>query len=395
MGGVGERRDWRKGEVRLDIGWRWGREEKKKIEAKKVDIGGDESDHQDGLLLARIKSLEEKLVNLASRCQMLEAENQRLKCNAAKDDHESVDITEIVDERVTPEKMSSSIEFSCVHCDIKFVSSNLLDNHMETHHGRKCKACSVNFKNEEQLKNHMKTQHGHGCKECSVFFATGVQLANHIEKQHGVEVETNKQYNCDDCAFQAVNRLELKKHTQVTRHNPSDFKEECYTCKKEFSSYWVLMNHRKEEHPSSKKCRYFQLDQCRFDADTCWYKHNTEERNVSFQARITCDHCEVVFKEKSDLRKHMKSSHAEKVSNCRSFMQGSCELNDFCWFNHVVQNKEDVLKRSKEANINENLNSSVFCMAPEKTPPDQMGLIMNMLNKLSVQVENLEKMAVK
>ena len=84
-------------------------------------------------------------------------------------------------------------------------------------------------------------------------------------------------------------------------------------------------------------------------------------------------------------------------------MQGTCKLDkNYCWFRHENRIKvnqslsndssmENEIKDKHDANTNENLNDSVFCMAQEKMPPDQMCLIMNMLKKLSVQVENLEK----
>ena len=41
----------------------------------------------------------------------------------------------------------------------------------------------------------------------------------------------------------------------------------------ELRSYYDLMEHRKEEHPSFKKCRYITKGECMFSSNECWYLH--------------------------------------------------------------------------------------------------------------------------
>ena len=43
--------------------------------------------------------------------------------------------------------------------------------------------------------------------------------------------------------------------------------------------------------------------------------------------------------------------------------------------------------------IDEPINEQVFHQAPEKTPPDQLETILQMMRKLSSQVEQLEKIS--
>ena len=67
-----------------------------------------------------------------------------------------------------------------------------------------------------------------------------------------------------------------------TQHKPCEYKENCYTCGKEFKSYFYLMTHRREEHPSNKTCRYFLTNSCLFSEKECWFKHKNkaeEEKN--------------------------------------------------------------------------------------------------------------------
>ena len=81
--------------------------------------------------------------------------------------------------------------------------------------------------------------------------------------------------------------------------------------------------------------------------------------------------------------------HPDRVSKCKRFEQGKCNTNEqSCWFIHPsakIQN--DGMEMEKET------TELVFREAQEKSPPDQMGNILNMISKLSFQVEQLEKIS--
>ena len=246
------------------------------------------------------------------------------------------------------------------------------------------------------LNAHMQAHHipkpSKSCEDCGTTFWTQIQLVNHIEKVHMKEQKNKeKPYNCQDCSFQGENGLDLKKHIRRTKHTPCDHVEQCYTCKKDFKSYWHLMNHRKLEHPSNKVCRYFLKQECDFDSKDCWYSHedvaSIVERNQC--SEFKCNVCEKKFENNSTLMKHKKMEHPDRVSKCKRFEQGKCNTNEqSCWFIHPsakIQN--DGMEMEKET------TESVFREAQEKSPPDQMGNILNMISKLSFQVEQLEKMS--
>ena len=40
------------------------------------------------------------------------------------------------------------------------------------------------------------------------------------------------------------------------------------------------MNHRKNEHPSDKPCRYFKEGKCNFTASECWYAHAVKPQGL-------------------------------------------------------------------------------------------------------------------
>ena len=130
--------------------------------------------------------------------------------------------------------------YSCVKCKSSYITKRTFEEHMKSH-----------------------TDYEYPCQNCEEKYKTKVQMENHALEKHGVGVRKRlKQFNCNDCSFQGDSWSQLKKHIQIQRHNPVEFSECCYTCEQEFSSYWKLMTHRKAEHPSNKRCRYYLKQQC-------------------------------------------------------------------------------------------------------------------------------------
>ena len=109
--------------------------------------------------------------------------------------------------------------------------------------------------------------------------------------------------------------------------------------------------------------------------------------------KIQCNKCELEFKERSELRIHMKKTHASTVARCWKFKDGNCNLsNGSCWFIHEENSphKENDVTMEEAP---ETTNNSVFHEAMQKTPPDQMSQLITIITKLTLKVENLEKMA--
>ena len=311
---------------------------------------------------------------------MLEKENEKLKMNQSGDETFSYGVNlntankeeEILimnksrgskrgSPQVQPEIKKSRNEFPCDRCGVRLESPGLLQAHMQEH-----------VDPVIQIK----------CRKCGDEFSTQDLLEKHTKRCHGDKPPI--QYNCNDCPFQGENGLALKKHVQRTKHCPSEYNEKCYTCKKEFTSYWNLMNHRKSDHPSNRRCKFYLKQACIFDSDTCWYRHEEQLVNdLEHQDKTEneCKDCEQKFQSKSDLMKHRKMEHQNRVSRCRDYLQGKCDLNDsLCWFIHEQQ-------ENKEA------HEQVFHEAQESIPPDQVTQILSMITKLSFQVDLLEKMS--
>ena len=178
-----------------------------------------------------VKQLEEKISKLEDKCITIEAEKESLSkklrdCNKSSSEEEETVLSNSKKNgfhRISPQQTSvrnsGEQKFVCMKCNCTLESNGLLNAHMQSQHSQR---------------------QPNSCDDCGTSFWTKIQLKNHTEMYHAKEENImTKQYNCKDCSFQAENGLELKKHIRRTKHVPCDHIEQCYTCKKEFMSYWL------------------------------------------------------------------------------------------------------------------------------------------------------------
>ena len=323
------------------------------------------------------KALTEKIIFLEKECEKLKLENANLikQLNKHTENHDvkSKSISESnQDEELFVLKRNKSIGYRRISPQVQSEVSRESTEYT-------CSLCGKTLENQKLLDAHKQSHIDpvkYPCSECEKEFIKQVQLDMHMKFNHSKLPATKQQYNCDECPFQGASSLELKKHVRITSHKPSAYTETCYTCKNEFPSYYDLMNHRTAEHPSQKECRYFLKGTCIWD-EKCWYKHTIiAEANLEQLFPHTCQECEMSFKTQSEIVKHMKAHHRNSVPKCRDFTQGNCDLEEkSCSFLHEEQNMEV---------------DQGFHYVREKTPPDQMNLMMNMLNKMKQEIESLK-----
>ena len=206
------------------------------------------------------------------------------------------------------------------NCGKKLESEGLLKAHMQEHKSIYCcNFCDESFLREKDMKEHIKTKHESMdwiCVLCEEDFVTESNLKNHMESYHD-----GNEWNCDGCCFQSNSSAELINHLKLTGHQPSKSIQHakskitnCYTCKEEFTSYWNLMNHRNQKHPSNKTCRYFLKNEC-IHGRKCWYRHiePMEVDEVSNQNKnsveVKCQSCSQVFETWDELRQHKRTKH--------------------------------------------------------------------------------------
>jgi KRAB domain-containing zinc finger protein len=179
---------------------------------------------------------------------------------------------------------------ACNVCLNQFESKELLEAHISTTHKLsdfqkilRCVICDISYSKKDKdinkLREHMKSEHnvvGYRCSICYKELLTKLALRQHNAQEHDVEAESN--IVCTICNKILVSKKKLNAH--VIRHH----RDACNVCLEQFESKQHLEVHITTAHSLS-----------------------------DFQKRVRCAICDFCYskkdKDRSQLRKHMKSEH--------------------------------------------------------------------------------------
>ena len=278
-----------------------------------------------------------------------------------------------------PEQKKQEIRiFKCSKCGVELQSKGILEAHASIH------IPTSTFK----------------CDSCVETFPTKNELENHVADDHK-EMSHSDEWTCNDCPFQGSLSSQLMKHLKLTSHQPNptikdrnslflDYKQ-CFTCKQEFDGYRNLMQHRKFNHPSNRKCRDYPEKCTR--GSTCWYVHSDEmEVDNSPQKNIKCDFCNLEFETKRALMAHKKENHPTRVNLCSLFMSGDCPRDIDCWYRHSLDTSRNGSKQVNSKNEGSESGNQDFQKAQtDLFPPDQNGQTMKMFANLYQKMQIMEE----
>ena len=166
-----------------------------------------------------------------------------------------------------------------------------------------------------------------------------------IQKRTGSGSESF-QRNCPKCYFQSSCKDEMDNHFKMSHVAKGDKSQvvirteriTCRNCKVEFSNYWSLMNHRRDNHPTDKACRYDLEDRCKHSSQECWYKHKNGKNpsNTTTKTYLNkCFECELNFRDKNELMMHKKKEHIEQCKPCEKYLMNECSRESTCWYPHT------------------------------------------------------------
>ena len=157
-------------------------------------------------------------------------------------------------------------------------------------------------------------------------------LGRRAPRQNNIE-RTVPNWDCEECSYQTTEETLLKDHVK------SMHRITCFTCQEMFKSFSKMIEHRRMNHPSNKKCNKFP--NCE-RGDRCLYKHEGEIESVQTHTNNTqeglmsCRSCSEQFSDKNDLMMHRKDKHLQEVKACKNIKAGlNCLKGPInCWYIH-------------------------------------------------------------
>ena len=154
----------------------------------------------------------------------------------------------------------------CSHCNKKFKTQNIYQQHLNSHKLITCSICNKTFSRLVYAK-HMATVHNivdskqtvkNKCEVCGKVFTRPWRLLKHIQKEHAMDIQTSeRKYKCKYCDISPQTNADLKKHLKAN-HNPLGFR--CDVCTKVCFSKQALLKHSKN-HKVTISSEHKTMDQ--------------------------------------------------------------------------------------------------------------------------------------
>ena len=233
--------------------------------------------------------------------------------------------------------------------------------------------CNFVGSNNLYLANHISSKHKeneYNCDECDFQGSTEIQVRKHKNLKHPPKGRDPKQkeneYNCEECDFQGSTEMQIRKHKNL-KHTPKGMDTsgtiKCRICGQEFIEKWNLMRHRKNNHMESVAyCRNFEVGNCSFTSESCWWNHEIKSDSDS----IKCFICGMSFETKNGMMVHRKQMHSNIIKPCTQFLKRSCRFQDeLWWFKHDMEEESTSLGE----NLIETESESDFQKAQQNHKP--------------------------
>jgi len=250
----------------------------------------------------------------------------------------------------------------CSLCDLKFPAYTNLNEHISKAHQKAnkadkldCKLCGKKFEMKEkaQFEEHKNMNHKYKCDNCEMKFVKSGRLRDHIDELHGHSKSIDDKFTCKlcrtvcnrkndmklskesyklhcslphkfpcrNCDLRFTNKSKLDTHSQDTHENNAGVSaNECPTCGSRFSDLHKLRDHKKELHKfncKDHKCKK------RFVTEVNLEKHLQRKHKEFAQATFKdgrilfrCKMCSKSFDANLSLQSHQYVRHTYKCHLC-------------------------------------------------------------------------------
>ena len=171
-----------------------------------------------------------------------------------------------------------------------------------------------------------------------------------------VSIQTEEIILCHKCDFEAEDKYELDAHTwELHDTEASEDIVTCWYCGDDFETKSDLMKHRKREHVDRVNiCKKYAKGVCPFDEGSCWYYHTKTGKDSGTKSTdFTCRICDKTYSHITDFMRHRRCAHYHMVPQCFNMYQGTCVFGEEkCWFKH--EKNEDAHNNENKKDIDEN-----------------------------------------
>ena len=162
------------------------------------------------------------------------------------------------------------------------------------------------------------------CLHCPLTFTKTAHLQAHAVVHTG-----EREFSCPHCSNQYLRKDHLTRHVR-SRHligPKSSFP--CPDCNKSFQWKHGLMRHISQKHHDGNATTYLSCEICNesFVTDIALATHSIVHTG---QRPFACTHCEKTYLKHSDLQKHEKCNHSDKI--CTACHE---TISDSEWKNHA------------------------------------------------------------
>lgn len=209
------------------------------------------------------------------------------------------------------------------------------------------------------------------CEECNFDGENEKELGWHMANYHGwpsdqraekMDISGDSQgvRYCEKCGYKAEDKHDLDAHESIEHISFADDIHKpfaCNFCEHCFKNKSELMKHKKLKHSEKVNiCWKFPHKTCSYDNETCWFHHSDITEN------FPCNFCDESFSNQSKFMRHRKKYHEHVVPSCRNNSNSLCiYTNENCWFKHDEnenEGNENMNNKNKNKNgENENKNS--------------------------------------
>nr|CAH7755135.1 unnamed protein product [Callosobruchus chinensis] len=229
---------------------------------------------------------------------------------------------------------ADSYKLRCGQCDAIFRRKSSLDEHIVRKHPNsiasvsskihECTYCAYQTVIKPHFARHMlkhpETADSYKlsrCIHCNAIYKRKMSLDDHILRRHPEHIASvsNKIHECTHCAFKTVMKAQLAHH--MLKHTGD--KLTCTHCNSAFNRKLNLDDHIVRKHPhliASVSSKIRECTQCTYKTtvkgsfDKHMLKHSV--------ARITCAHCDAVYKRKEELDEHTIKKHPDAIASVSS-----------------------------------------------------------------------------